>query len=124
MYNFDGTTGGNTLYGSLIQATDGKLYGTTLYYGANAQGVIYSFDLSTNIYTVLHNFNVMSGSPLVYKSQLIQANDGKLYGTIEQLDSITSHFGSIYSFDIISNTYTDLFNFDHTNGADPKRGLI
>ncbi|CAN5460032.1 hypothetical protein BH10BAC3_BH10BAC3_17470 [soil metagenome] len=89
--------------GSLIQASDGKLYGMTSNYGQfNGAGVIFSFNPSSSIYTKLMDFNGTNGSnPL---GSLIQASNGKLYGITSrggsEFDGI-SHFGLgvIFSFD-------------------------
>ena len=43
--------------GSLIQASDGKLYGMTSHGGSNGYGVIFSFDPSTSTYTKLKDFD-------------------------------------------------------------------
>jgi uncharacterized repeat protein (TIGR03803 family) len=48
--DFDNTDGSYP-QGSLMQATDGKLYGMTSSGGTDNYGVIFSFDPSTSIYT-------------------------------------------------------------------------
>src|SRR5437762_3688775 len=74
--DFDGTDGAYPS-GSLMQASDGKLYGMTSSGGSSDNGVIFSYDLSSTIYTRLNEFdNINGGNPL---GSLIQATDGKLY---------------------------------------------
>ncbi len=75
--DFTGTDGGNPM-GSLMQATDGKFYGSTSAGGLYNFGVIFSYDPSTNVYINLHDFNSTQGAYPV--CSLVQAIDGKLYG--------------------------------------------
>ena len=68
--------------GSLIQAANGNLYGTTFYGGANNQGTVFEISPVGNL-TVLYSFCAQSScadgaNP---KSALVQAPDGKFYGT-------------------------------------------
>ena len=66
------------LQGSLMLASDGKLYGMTSEGGSGNVGVIFSFDPSASTYTKLKDFDNTDGaSPL---GSLMQASDGKLYG--------------------------------------------
>ena len=58
---FDGTNGASP-YGSLIQASDGKLYGMTSQGGSNGYGVIFSFDPSSSTYTKLKDFDYTNGA--------------------------------------------------------------
>jgi uncharacterized repeat protein (TIGR03803 family) len=53
LVNFDGTNGAIPLAsGSLIQATDGDLYGTTLLGGANNAGTVFKMTRDGNVTTV------------------------------------------------------------------------
>lgn len=63
---------------SLVQASDGNLYGTTLGGGAFGSGTIFRITPTGQLKT-LHSFNGVDGA---YATEpLIQANDGNLYGT-------------------------------------------
>src|SRR5215217_3200045 len=56
VHNFDNTNGAEAA-GSLIKASNGKLYGITTRGGALNLGVLFSFDPLTSTYTVLKNFD-------------------------------------------------------------------
>lgn len=65
-------------YTNLIEADNGKLYGTTGAGGSKNAGIIFSFEPSSSSYTKLKDFDKVNGST-PYGS-LLQASDGKLYG--------------------------------------------
>ena len=117
--DFDNTNGANP-YGSLMQASDGKLYGMTYQGGSSGDGVIFSFDPSSSTYTKLKDFDGTNGAN-PYGS-LMQASDGKLYGMTTSGGS--NGAGVIFSFDPSSSTYTKLKDFDDTNGANPYGSLM
>ena len=116
--DFDYSDGGGKPQGSLVQAKDGKLYGMTT--GSGSGGIIFSYDPISMTYKKLRNFVTASGSG-PYGS-LIQAKDGKLYG----MTSIggTSGKGVIFSFDPLSSIYTDLIDFNTSNGERPLGSLM
>lgn len=119
IYSFDGDNGGHPYYVNLIQGTNGKLYGTTYDGGVNTKGVLFSYDLTTNSYTDLHDFNTTTGGNPY--AGVIQATNGKLYGMTYL--SGTSNNGVIYSYDIATSQYAVIYNFDGTNGSHPQRTL-
>ena len=100
-------TNGYLPYGSLVQASDGKLYGVTQVGGSHNYGVIFSFDPSASAYTKLKNFDYTNGA-YSYGS-LMQATDGKLYGMTD--DGGSSNDGVIFSYDPAASTYTKLIGF-------------
>ncbi|MDE3182527.1 MAG: T9SS type A sorting domain-containing protein [Bacteroidota bacterium] len=117
--DFDYDNGGYP-YGSLMQASDGKLYGMTVSGGSSGDGVIFSFDPSTSIYTKLKDFdNTIGGSPY---GGLVQASNGKLYGMAAYGGN--NGYGVIFSFDPSTSTYTKLKDFDNANGGCPYGSLV
>jgi uncharacterized repeat protein (TIGR03803 family) len=116
-FNFDGATGtypdGAYPVGSVIQATDGKLYGMTSGGGSGFSGVIFSFDPSSSTYTKLKDFQNPDG--LSPSGNLMQASDGKLYGMTRFGGS--NLLGTIFSFDPSDSTYTKLIDYDSASGA-------
>jgi uncharacterized repeat protein (TIGR03803 family) len=115
--DFDGANGAYP-YGSLMQAADGKLYGTTNGGGNGGYGVIFSFDLSTSAYTTVKDFDYTNGGYPV--GSLMQASDGKLYGTTN--GGGNGGYGVIFSFDPSSSTYSKVQDYNGTNGARPSSG--
>lgn len=103
-------TEGEKPTGDLLLASNNKFYGLTREGGANNDGTLFSFDPATDIFTVLHTFDktVDGGGP---EATLIQASDGKLYGTA---DTTTTDGGIIFSYDITN----DLFAVEHSHSDD------
>lgn len=111
---------GSYPYGSLMQAGNGKLYGTTYRGGSSNVGVIFSFDPSSSIFTKLKDLSNLNGyNPT---GNLIQATNGKLYGMTSQ--GGTNDAGVIFSFDPVSNVYTKLKDLEDTIGAVPNGSLL
>jgi uncharacterized repeat protein (TIGR03803 family) len=81
LYNFcseTSCTDGAIPEGTLIQATDGNLYGTTYGGGTNLDGTVFEFTTSGTL-TTLHSFDCSDGANP--DSPLVQATSGTIYGT-------------------------------------------
>jgi len=78
LHSFDGTDGSYLIAG-LVQATNGEFYGTTEGGGANGDGTVFEITPAGAL-TTLHSFE---GPPDGYlpAATLLQATNGKLYGT-------------------------------------------
>ena len=74
------TTHNPTPVGSLIQATDGNLYGITQYGGLYDGGMVFKIAPSGGAVTVVHSYTGGT-TDAAYPQSLIQASDGNLYGT-------------------------------------------
>src|ERR1035441_7771361 len=117
LHSFDGTDGAAP-YAGLVQATDGNLYGTTTYYGANDVGTVFKIPTSGTL-TTLHSFDNTDGaSPY---AGLVQANDGNLYGTAKAGGA--NGYGTVFKI-TTSGTLTTLHSFDNTDGTSPYAGLV
>jgi uncharacterized repeat protein (TIGR03803 family) len=94
-----GCPDGNYLYASLIQATDGNLYGIMDVGGANGSGTIFKITLSGTL-TTLYNFCSQSGCPdgQYPSGGLIQDTDGNLYGTTA--DGGANGYGTVFSLSV------------------------
>jgi len=119
LISFIPDSGGNP-QGSLMQASNGLIYGMTagggIYYG----GTLFSLNPLTNNYTTLVNLSSASG--VGPDGCLIQASNGKLYGITE--NGGTYMDGALFEYDPITDSLTELINFDGTNGNSPSGNLI
>lgn len=128
--DYDGN--GKAPYGSLIQATNGLLYGFTSQGGTNNSGTMFSFDFTTNTYTVLFNFDNYYNTDnqgMDPVGSLFQASNGKLYGMTEQGGGVDQleygGYGSLFEYDIPSGILTKDIGFDiNLNGAYPEGSLM
>lgn len=110
---------GSNPFGSLIQASNGKLYGLTRNGGANGLGVLFEFVTASNTYSKIVDFTAAGGS--LPEGSLIQAGNGKLYGLTSA--GGTNSVGTLFEFDPASNTYTKLYDFSSINGQTPRGSL-
>jgi uncharacterized repeat protein (TIGR03803 family) len=126
LHSFDNADGANPFTG-LLQGTDGNLYGTTVYGGADAFGTVFKITPSGAL-TTMHNFCSVSdctdGSEPF--AGLALATNGDLYGTTGHggLDG-TYGFGTAFKI-TPSGTLTTLHDFcslDCLDGESPN-GLI
>ena len=120
-YEFDGSQGAYPAAdGSLIRASNGKLYGITVGGGVSDKGVIFEFDPAIGGCTKRYDFNGASGEAV--DGTIMQAANGKLYGTTYSGGS--NDGGVIFEFDPTSYTYVKLHDFDDTSGSGPLGRLV
>jgi uncharacterized repeat protein (TIGR03803 family) len=118
-YDLTGANGINP-YGSLILATNGKLYGMTAYGGVNDEGVIFEYDPATNVYAKKIDFNTGSGG-YQPEGDMMQATNGKIFGMTRF--GGTNDKGVIFEYDIATNTITKRVDFTGANGETPTGSL-
>lgn len=120
LHNFTGADG-NAAYYALIQASDGNFYGTTYSGGSGNNGVVFKITPG-GTYSVVHNLSYPDGDGEGPSSSLIQASNGLLYGVTGSVNS--GHYGTIYSVDITTGTFTTLYSFTGgTDGDNPESPL-
>src|SRR6202040_4182824 len=102
LHSFTGgaTDGSRPQYASLLEASDGNLYGTTDQGGSNAsQGVAYELSKDASgkfiVFRLLHSFGAFVGDGSNVQAGLTDASDGNLYGTTAQGGSQDE--GTVYS---------------------------
>ncbi len=119
--------------GGLIQATDGNLYGTTVYGGANNPGTIFKITLAgalTTLYSFCGQTNCSDGADPY--AGLVQGSDGNFYGTTSAGGNYVSYCGSTGCGTVFKitpqGTFTTIYRFcAQTNCADgeiPYAGLV
>lgn len=95
---------------TMIQASNGLLYGVTMTGGDYYQGVLYSFDLATNTYTKLKAF--FAGDGYGPRKAPIEGKPGVLYGTTNQGGK--NYRGSIYQYEIGSSSWSKVVDGNDT----------
>jgi uncharacterized repeat protein (TIGR03803 family) len=121
IHSFTGTDGADP-QGGLVQASDGKLYGTTEYGGPNDNGVIYKMNLNGKI-TVLHTFDLNGLSDGQFPiAGLLPASDGYLYGV--NFRGGTGAEGTLFRI-TTTGTFSKLFDFPtNAPGIYPQSTLM
>jgi len=113
---------GENPYTSLIQASNGDLYGATYYGGASNNGTLFKITTSGSL-TTLYNFcslaSCADGSGP--EGQLALDSAGNIYGTADE--GGTSNFGTVFKFST-KGVLTTLHSFSGADGEYPGGGLI
>lgn len=119
----NGPTEGNAL-GSLVQASNGNMYGLNHYGGPAFAGNVFMFNpvLSPN-YQKLYNFCLAPGCGSYPLGSLTQASDGFLYGMTSQSGAANSH-GAVFKIKTDGTGFTVLHTFVSPDGLDPSGSLI
>ena len=108
--------GGNSPFAGVVQASDGRLYGTTLSGGTNFGGTIYSLNSDGTDFRVILHFGHQLGDAAAPgpDGELIEGADGMLYGTTVQGGSLGN--GSVFRLNKDGSGYQVLHEFDETDG--------
>lgn len=118
VYELDENTDGAYPVGSLL-AMGNKLFGLTYSGGPVGYGTLFEFDIWTNTFTVLHNFNEWDGKN--QRGSLVE-KDGVLYGMCSG-GGIYGN-GLIFSYHLMYGIYQDLHHFDGFDGGTPDGDLL
>ena len=123
LVTFDGLSGANPVYGSLVQGTDGNFYGTTGSGGAHSLGTVFKVT-SGGTLTTLYNFCAEPSCPDGSSpyAGLVQATDGNFYGTT--LGGGANGKGTVFKI-TSKGVLTTLHSFVGTNdGQVPGAGIL
>ena len=111
---------GQSVYGGLVQGSDGNFYGVSAQGGANGLGTIFKMTPAGAV-TVLHSFNGTDGNASYWP--LIQATDGNFYGV--------TYLGGAFNEGVIfkitpGGTYSVLHSLDNASGdgQSPNSSLV
>lgn len=100
---------------ALMQASDNKIYGLVDNLSTDS-AVFFNYDIPTGVYSLLRIFSTRGlGIP---QSGLIQAGNGKLYGTTAGLNT-----GMIYSYDIGADSFVSVLSLDAHTGYNPNANI-
>jgi uncharacterized repeat protein (TIGR03803 family) len=114
-------TDGSSPNAGLVQASDGDLYGTTLYGGADNDGTVFKVT-SSGVLTTLHSFQGTDG--FFPYAGLVQATDGNLYGTTGSGPYPGDNLGTIFKI-TPTGSLTTVFAFPSENAGDlPQSALL
>ena len=113
---------GSGPYSTLIKASDGYVYGTTIEAGELFGGTIFRIDPETRIFESIHDFDYLNTGGGTFNG-LIQASNGLLYGTATSGGS--NFAGVLYVFDPVSFSFIVLHHFEEVStGKYPKGQLL
>ena len=119
-HDFD-ITSGQLPNGGVVQSTvNNKIYGMTTSGGTNSGGVIFSYDIPTTTFSIVHDFSFFTGWTTF--GTMRQASNGLLYGMA--FGGGAGGYGVIFSLDPTNNNYTVVHNFNGTDGSAPWCQLI
>jgi uncharacterized repeat protein (TIGR03803 family) len=103
-------------YGHLTQGTDGYLYGTTEYGGANGgvtgYGTIFKVNPAGTTYTVLWNFDGANSGANPIGGLTLSSVDGNFYGATFDGGTYGDSMGTLFRFNPSTNVLTVLHHFD------------
>ncbi len=116
------TADGVSPYGSLVQATDSNFYGMTYAGGTYSRGTLFCIKPS-GTYTVLHHFKSDGIDGNYPNGDLIQANDGFLYGMTPAGGA--NYNGTIFKINMAGTAYTILRALSASlEGGNPQGSLV
>ena len=123
--SFSGNNG-KMPWGNLMQASNGKIYGTTSYGGQFNYGVIFEYDLLNDTLKAIHHFDGLNGrndkNISSNISSLIEISENILLGVTS--DGGIFNNGIIYKIDLVQNSFTNLFDFSNQIGFKPSNYIL
>ncbi len=117
LYAFTCGNEGEVPYATVMQATDGSLYGTVYSGGSNDDGAVYKITTNGTL-TSLYSFSGNDGQNPA--APLIQGTDGNFYSTT--YNGGINNDGSVFKISS-SGTFTSLYSFSGSDGSSPQAGL-
>lgn len=116
---------GENPHGGLLQATNGNLYGETMYSGGHGVGTLFTLNPDGSHFAVIHSFGAgASDGAYPVSGVLVQGRDGALYGTTAH--GGTNNQGIVFKINLDGGSYAVLHTFaaDDGYGLAPDAGVI
>jgi len=123
--DFTGTDGdGAKPDATLMQTSDGALYGTTYSGGSNNLGTVFTVNTNGTGYAVLHRFSGGASDGQRPLASLTESVDGTIYGTAYSGGS--NGVGAIFKLNKDGSDYGIVRSFSSTggDGQNPRAGLV
>lgn len=115
-------TGAALPQAELIEASNGKLYGTTTAGGTAGKGALFRVNKDGSDLYVLKSFGLATNDAQRPVAAVIEASDGLLYGTTSEGGALGR--GTVFQLDKGGANFVVLHSFDGTNGANPEAKLL
>lgn len=119
LFDFDSINGSKPL-GSLMQASDGNIYGLVYKGGINDKGILFQYNPGTSVFSKKFDFGGLNGC--YPHGTMVEAEDGKLYGLTVQGGS--NDRGILFQYDPLSSAFVKKYDFDSINGSNPLGTLL
>lgn len=121
-WDFDTMLVGANPYGSLMLASDGRLYGLTRSGGLHGAGVLFSFDPVTDQYYKYWDFQPKVSGTCPYGS-LTEGPEGKLFGMTSKGGQYSD--GVLFVYELKTHQLTKLVDFENDRlGRFPHGSLV
>lgn len=119
--HFDGPGIGSNPHNSPIQTPNGKLLGTTRTGGIADLGVVYEYDIASNIITKKHDFDGTNTGSFPY-DKFCLASNGMFYAMTSTGGVLDK--GALVEFDQTSGVVTKKLDFNGSNGRYPVGAMV
>lgn len=106
------------LPGEMIEASNGKLYGITLFGGSHDKGVLFEYDILEN--SLVNKFDFDGANGAGPRGALVEVKR-KLFGITR--GGGANDKGVIFELDIKNNSFSKVFDFDDVSGHSPSSSL-
>jgi uncharacterized repeat protein (TIGR03803 family) len=117
LYSFAGGKDGAYPFATLVQASDGYFYGTTMEGGSGGCGTVFKLSASGS-YSSLYSFSPAGSHP---QAGLVLGSDGNFYGAAS--DGVRGGEGALFMI-ATNGAFTSLYIFTGSDGACPEAGLV
>ncbi len=114
LHDFGLGSDGANAYAELYIGQDGALYGTTLYGGPFASGVVFKLNTDGSGYTRLHDFGSVANDGSLTYAGLVQGPAGFFYGVTDS--GGTNGVGTVFKLNATGSSYQILYSFSTTGG--------